>query len=264
MSGDTTYRLVNAVGRGALAALGVDIRPHGLEHLPRAGPVLLASTHGSFLDFVVLEKAAIEHGRYVRFMTRYDAWVPPVLSRVMDAMRHVPVDREAPAGAYLDARRLLRQGEAVGVFPEAGISHSFTVRALMRGTAALARETQVPVLPMAMWGAQRIATVGDPPPRPDLKRGRVVDVAFGEPRYVGSGKDLTRATAELGHRMTAMLEELQQLPHHRPRPGEYAAWYPAHLGGHAPTRTRALELETLPLGVLPPTWGPVTGSGVAS
>ena len=252
---EPVYGLVNALGRGVLGALGVDVRAHGLENLPRSGPVLLASTHGSFLDFVVLEKAAIQRGRYVRFLTRYDAWVPGV-GWAMDAMRHVPVDRRAPAGAYLVARRLLRQGEAVGVFPEAGISHSFTVRALMGGTAALARDTQVPIVPMAMWGAQRIATVGDPRPATDLSRGRVVDVAFGEQLRVAPHEDVTEGTARLGHRLTSLLEELQQLPRHRPRPGEYAEWYPAHLGGNAPTRARARELETLPASAFAPTWGP--------
>lgn len=253
---EPVYGLVNALGRGVLAALGVDVRPHGLEHLPRTGPVLLASTHASYIDFVVVEKAAIRRGRHVRFMTRYDAWVPPVLSFAMDRMQHIPVDREAPASAYLIARRRLRAGEAVCSFPEAGISFSFTVRSLMRGVAALARETQVPVVPVAIWGAQRIYTAGDPPPRPDPTRGRVVDVALGRPMYVAPDADLTDATARLGHTLTAMLEGLQQLPRHRPRPGEYAEWYPAHLGGHAPTRAQARELERLPLNALSPTWGP--------
>ena len=75
-------------------------------------------------------------------------------------MRHIPVDRQAPAAAYLRARRLLAPGEAVGTFPEAGISYSFAVRPLMRGSAALARETGVPVVPVALWGTQRIYTVG--------------------------------------------------------------------------------------------------------
>ncbi len=247
---------MNALGRGALAALGVEVRTHGLEHLPRTGPVLLASTHGSFTDFVVLEKAAIQRGRYVRFLTRYDAWVPPLVSRAMDAMQHVPVDRAAPAGAYLTARRLLLRGEALGVFPEAGISHAFTVRALMRGTAALARETGVPVLPVALWGGQRIWSVGDPKPAPDLTRGRVVDVRFGAPMHVSPGDDVSTCTAQLGQTLTDLLEHLQLLPEHRPRPGEYAEWYPAHLGGRAPGVERGRILDELPLNALPPTWGP--------
>ena len=59
-------------------------------------------------------------------------------------MRHIPVNREAPAHAYLRARRLLEEGEAVGGFPEAGISYSFTVRPLMRGFVSLAQQTGAP------------------------------------------------------------------------------------------------------------------------
>ena len=175
-------------------------------------------------------------------------------------MQHVPVDRRAPAGAYLKARALLRAGEAVCAFPEAGISYSYTVRSLMRGVAALARDTGAPVVPVALWGGQRIFSVGRPvdgvEPPPDWTRGRRVDIAFGKSLQVEPGADLTEATARIGTVLTEMLEGLQQLPYHRPRPGEYAPWYPAHLGGHAPDRVEAESLEDLPSSAVWPTWGP--------
>jgi 1-acyl-sn-glycerol-3-phosphate acyltransferase len=253
---DLTYRAANRVGRGVIRALGVDVRLHGLHHLPTTGPVLLACTHVSFLDFVMVERGAVERGRYVRFLTQRQAWVKPLVWRAMDAMQHVPVDREAPAAAYLRARRLLAAGEAVGIFPEAGISHAFTVRALMRGTAALAAESGAPVVPVALWGPQRITSVGDPTRRPDLTRGRVVDVIFGAPLLAAPGADVTAWTHALGHTLTGMLEALQTLPHHRPRPGEHAPWHPAHLGGHAPDVVRGAELDELPVRALAPSWGP--------
>ena len=40
------------------------------------------------------------------------------------------------------------------------MSTSYTVRALMPGAVALARETGAPLLPMAIWGPQRILTAG--------------------------------------------------------------------------------------------------------
>ena len=124
----------------------------------------------------------------------------------MEGMRHVPVDREAPAAAYLTARRLLREGEAVGIFPEAGISHSYAVRSLMRGPAALARATGAPIVPLALWGTQRIWSV-DPrtpgqAPRPRPVRHQRVDVAFGEALAVFPGEDLVEATTRLGHALT--------------------------------------------------------------
>ena len=224
--------------------------------MPRCGPVILAATHVSYPDFVFIERASVTRRRYVRFMTRHDVWHQPLVRPFMEAMRHIPVDRQAPAAAYLRARRLLREGEAIAGFPEAGISYSFTVRPLMRGMTALARDTGAPIVPVGIWGTQRIFTVGDPEPPPDLTRDRRVDLAFGVPLYVGRGDDLVERTHELGHELTALLERLQRLPHHQPRPGEVATWHPAHLGGHAPTRRQALRLDVVPQHAVLPSWGP--------
>ncbi|MBV9832014.1 MAG: 1-acyl-sn-glycerol-3-phosphate acyltransferase [Marmoricola sp.] len=253
---EPVYRCVNGVGRGLLRAIDVDVRWTGAEAVPTSGPVVLAATHVSFPDFVLVERAAVTRGRLVRFMARADVWDVPVVSWFMDRMGHVPVDRQAPAHAYLRARRLLRDGEAVCGFPEAGISFSYTVRPLMRGLVALAREVGVPLVPVGVWGTQRIFSVGDPAPPVDWTRGRRVDLAFGTPMYVAPGDDLTERTHELGHELTGLLEGLQRLPHHRPRPGEVATWYPAHLGGHAPTRREAVLLDRVPVNAVLPSWGP--------
>jgi 1-acyl-sn-glycerol-3-phosphate acyltransferase len=259
--GNRTYRAAVALGRFGLRALDLEVRGTGLHHVPATGPVLLAATHASYPDFLFIQAAAGPTGRFVRFMTRHDVWHVPGLSRPMDAMRHVPVDRQAPAGAYVMARRLLRDGEAVCSFPEAGISYSYTVRSLMRGVAGLARDTGAPVVPVALWGAQRIYSVGVPDargrePRPDLTRGRRVDVSFGEPVTIGPGEDLVEWTGRLGAVLTDQLEALQRLPHHLPQPGVTAPWYPAHMGGHAPTRAEAAHLDVVPQSAVRPTWGP--------
>lgn len=255
---DGVYKAVNGLGRFALRALDTRVHTAGLENLPATGPVILAANHVGYPDFVVLERAAVERGRYVRFLARHDAWRPGPLAWALDRMQHVPVDRSVPAAAYLRARGLLRNGEAVGIFPEAGISYSFTVRALMRGAAALAAETGAPLVPVAIWGSQRIYSVGVPEPPPDLTRGRRVDVVIGTPRTVPRGADLTATTVMLGETLTEMLEDLQLRQEHRPRAGEFAPWYPAHLGGHAPTRAVAAEHDVLPPGAVTPTWGPPT------
>jgi 1-acyl-sn-glycerol-3-phosphate acyltransferase len=256
--GEGWYRSVNVLGRAALSLLGTTVRVRGEEHLPRSGPVVLASVHVSFLDFVLIEKAAVERDRLVRFLCRHDVWRAPLVGRAMDAMRHVPVDRAAPAAAYLTARRLLREGEAVCVFPEAGISHSLTVRALMPGAAALAAETGAPLVPVVVWGGQRVLPLGRDGrrPRPDLRRGSLVDVRFGEPLLEAAGADPRAVTDRLGHVLTEMLEAVQRLPGHRPAEGQWAPWYPAHLGGHAPNRRAALLLDDVPRSALAPSWGP--------
>ena len=110
------------VATRAARARALDVRctsPAGAR--APTGPVVLASTHGSYPDFLWIGLAAHERGRWVRFLTRHDVWHSRA-ARAMDGMRHIAVDREVPAAAHVTARRLLCDGEAVGVFPEAGIS----------------------------------------------------------------------------------------------------------------------------------------------
>jgi 1-acyl-sn-glycerol-3-phosphate acyltransferase len=261
MAGDRPYRVAIGLGRAGMRALDLRLTGHDVHHVPTTGPVLLAATHVSYPDFVFVQEAARPSGRYVRFMTRHDVWQVRGLARPMSAMRHIPVDRQAPAGAYVMARGLLRAGEAVCAFPEAGISYSYTVRSLMRGVASLARETGAPVVPVAVWGAQRVYSVGMPDargrePRPSFRRGRRVDVSFGPALTADPGDDLTEWTCHLGSVLTAQLEALQGLAHHQPRSGEHAPWHPAHLGGHAPTRSEAAHLDGVPRSAIRPTWGP--------
>jgi 1-acyl-sn-glycerol-3-phosphate acyltransferase len=264
MTDERVYRSVIRSGRALLRALRLTVRSSGQEHVPLDGPVVLAANHVSFPDFLFVGQSLLGR-RLVRFMCRADIWDTALpgkpIGRGMDAMRHIPVDRAAPAAAYLRARSLLRGGEAVCVFPEGGISTAYVVRALMPGAVALARETGAPLVPVNVWGCQRIwaqkQALDAPLPRPDLTRGRLVDVRFGEPMAVPAGADLTETTRALGRRLHEGLEALQRLPEHRPRPGEHAPWYPVHLGGHARRRAESFALDDMPRSAVAPTWGPL-------
>jgi 1-acyl-sn-glycerol-3-phosphate acyltransferase len=269
------YRAVITGGRAVLRGLDLTVRSSGQEHVPATGPVVLASNHVSFPDFVFVQQAMLtgsgpfetarpsppQDRRLVRFMCRHEIWDSPV-GWAMDRMRHIPVDRQAPAAAYLTARRLLGEGEIVCVFPEGGISAAYVVRALMPGAVALARETGAPLVPVSVWGGQRLwpqkRTLDAPFPRPDLARGRLVDVRFGPPMVVAPDADVEEQTLELGRRLQEGLEALQRLPEQRPRPGEWAPWHPAHLGGHAVGRSDSFALDGMPRAAIGPRWGPAS------
>jgi 1-acyl-sn-glycerol-3-phosphate acyltransferase len=253
---DLVYPPVIGLTRLTFRALGLRIELCGRDHLPLTGPVVLASNHVSFLDFTLVGLAA--RPRRVRFLARHEVLDHWAAGPFMRGMGHVPVDRTAPAAAYLRAARLLENGEAVGVFPEAGISQAYDVRALMPGAVALAAATGAPLLPIAIWGAQRVASARRPV---DLSRGRPVSISVGEPWVVPEHADVMAGTVELGTRLQSMLDVLQREPRHRPHPGEDAPWYPAHLGGSAPTRTEAEPRESVPRSAV--RWWEAAGTGVA-
>ncbi len=255
---EPVYRGVIAAGKVALRGLDLNVRSEGAEHLPRTGAVVLASNHVSFPDFLFIGQALLRTHRLVRFLCRVDIWDSPVAA-LMSAMRHVPVDREAPAGAYLRSRSLLRAGEVVCLFPEAGISAAYVVRAMMPGAVALARETGAPLVPVTVWGGQRLwgqkRDLDAPFPPPSITRGRTVDVRIGEPMHVPPDADVVALTRVLGERLQRSLEVLQRLPEHQPRPGEYAPWHPEHLGGDAVERVASFALDGMPRSAVTPTWG---------
>lgn len=258
---DATYRAAIAAGKVVLRGLDLRVRTEGAAHLPATGPVVLACNHVSFPDFLFVGQGLLGTGRLVRFLCRGDIWDSPV-GRAMDAMRHVPVDRRAPAAAYVRARSLLRDGEVVCLFPEAGISAAYAVRAMMPGAAALARETGAPLLPVTVWGGQRLwaqkRALDAPLPRPEVVRGRTVDVRVGAPWTVPPDADPAEVTRRLGATLQATLDGLQRLPEHQPRPGEWAPWHPAHLGGHALEREASRALDAMPRSAITPTWVPAT------
>ena len=91
----------------------------------------------------------------------------------------IPVDRDAGADAYAVAVERLRAGEIVGVYPEATISRSFELKEFKTGAARMALEADVPIIPLIVWGAQRMWTKDHPK---NLGRKKIpVTVAVGPP-----------------------------------------------------------------------------------
>ncbi|MBW8732434.1 MAG: 1-acyl-sn-glycerol-3-phosphate acyltransferase, partial [Terrabacter sp.] len=175
---DRTYRLVIRAALGVFAALGLRIDVQGAEYLPREGGAVLAGNHVGFLDFLFVGLVGRQRGRFVRFLGKQGVFTPPVVGPAMRAMGHVAVDRLHGEVALRHAVAKAGAGEVVGVFPEATISHSWELRPLRPGAAAVATWCQVPLVPVAVWGSQRILTVGG---RFSLRRGTAVTVVVGEP-----------------------------------------------------------------------------------
>ena len=237
---DRTYRTVVRLFAGFFRMLGLRITVRGAEHLPTAGPAVVASNHTGFLDFTFIGYAARERGRLVRFMSKLSVFENVMSGWLMRAMRHIPVDRWSGAMAYRQAQRLLDEGEIVGVFPEATISRSWLVKGLKPGAAGLAISRSAPLVPAVVWGSHRIMTVDG---HRSLRRGKAVTILLGEPLHAADGETIAGLTERLRIAMSELLNEAIRSYPDAPRSDADRWWLPHDRSGTAPRPDVAAALD---------------------
>ncbi|UGT91509.1 1-acyl-sn-glycerol-3-phosphate acyltransferase [Mycobacterium ostraviense] len=221
------FRMMEFLVPSIVAANGNKITYYGLENIPERGGALIVLNHTSYVDWIPASIAAKQRRRRLRFMIKAEMREVKAVNYVIKHAQLIPVDRSEGANAYAVAVQRLREGELVGLHPEATISRSLELREFKTGAARMALEAQVPIVPMIVWGAHRIWPKDQPK---DLFRNKVpITVAVGPPlRPQG---DAVTFNAALRQAMESMLYWVQeQYPH---PPGEY--WVPRRLGGTAPS-----------------------------
>ena len=213
--------------------LGLRFDFRGQEHLPhkgKAGGAVLAINHIGYLDFALAGTAALPMKRYIRFMAKKEIFDHKISGPLMRGMHHISVDRSAGSSALAAALRALRSGEIIGIFPEGTISRSFEIAELKSGAVRLAQGAGVPVIPVAVWGSQRIITKKR---KPDFGRNHFpISVTFGEPIFIPKGADIAAEEANLKVKMSELLHQVQSNYPDAPQ-GQW--WAPPRLGGTAPT-----------------------------
>ena len=233
------YRFAELVVPPLVAVQGTKFTFHGLENIPARGGALLAQNHTSYLDWLPSLFAVRERGRRMYFMIKAEMADVKAANYVIKHARLIPVDRRSGHDALEVAVRRLRQGELIGMHPEATISRSFELREFKTGAARMALEAQVPIVPVIVWGAHRIWPKDHPK---KVFRNKVpVTVAAGQPLPPrGTAEQLNAALREA---MNTLLYRVQEeYPHPT---GQF--WVPHRLGGSAPTQddSRAIRLAEL-------------------
>ncbi|MFD3405478.1 lysophospholipid acyltransferase family protein [Kribbella sp. NPDC058693] len=234
---DLVYPPVIAFARTSFKVLDLKLRLTGTENVPRTGGALIALNHISYVDFILGGYGALPSKRLVRFMAKEVLFRNRYSGPLMRGMHHIPVDRDAGAASYQKALEYLAAGEVVGVFPEATISRSFELKEFKSGTVRMAAEAGVPVIPMILWGTQRMFTKDHPR---DFSRHRPISITVGEPITVTRDDDAAEATAHLRSTMAGMLDETIRAYPEQPAG---AWWLPAAYGGSAPTPAEAERLD---------------------
>lgn len=153
-----------------------DVRVHHAERFPDAGPAVVAGNHIGFVDGPLM---AIFAPRPVHALTKIEMFTGP-LGAFLRASGQVPLDRDHtdPAAVRI-ALRVLREGHAVGVFPE-GTRGPGDLEIFHGGAAYLALVTGAPVVPLTFLGSRDPGGSSSSLPH----KGARIDIVVGEPYAV--------------------------------------------------------------------------------
>lgn len=231
------YQGLVGFARRLMRAANIEVTVIGAENIPAESGAMLAGNHTGYADFILLGTGPYLHGeRLVRFMAKKSVFEVPVLGWLLKLMKHVPVDRARGGASIAPAVEMLREGNLVGIFPEATISRSFELANFKTGAARIAHQAGVPLVPCVMWGSQRIWTKD----LPKHFRNVPVIVRYGEPVHLTG--DAEADTAELKRQMQLLLDASRSEYASLYSDGAGEAWMPVALGGTAPTPEEAEEL----------------------
>ncbi|MFE6733821.1 lysophospholipid acyltransferase family protein [Microbacterium sp. NPDC057650] len=207
----------------------------GREKLPREGAFVLAPNHYTEFDPIVVALAVWRLHRLPRFMAKESLFRVPVVGWVLKNTGMVPVARASSASAakqtMLQSKELVEHGRGVIVYPEGTLTRDPELWPMRGKTGAvrLALAGDIPLIPMAHWGAQEIMPrygkkISFWPPR---KR---VQIIIGDPVDLSDLRDrageqaaLTEATRRLMDAIAALLEELrgEKAPAERWNPADH-------------------------------------------
>jgi NTE family protein len=211
---------VYAIGRPI--RFGFKWRITGLEHIPERGPVVLAANHISFLDPLVVAHMGDLRGRRVRFLAMAELFRKPFPRWFFCTLGHIPVERgsQAARSSLTAALAKLAAGECVGIFPEGGLSRDLEPRPGQTGAARLAQWSGAPVVPIGIWGSQRLMA-------PDHKKfyrpGLEAFVSIGPPLLVAEEEDIHDATDRIMASVCAVVAKART-GYPGPRRGEDGWW----------------------------------------
>jgi 1-acyl-sn-glycerol-3-phosphate acyltransferase len=181
-----------------VVAIIIRLSLSGLNNVPGKGPFILTPNHLAWADIPLI---ALHVHRKVVYMAKEEyfsgkmAW----LIRFFGAF---PVKRgEADRQALHAAEEQLKQGNVLGIFPEGTRSRSHTLAKGHAGMAMIALRTGVPVVPVAIWGSEKV-----------LKEFRPrVTIRYGEPVILKpkgikiTREDIDEATDQVMCRIASML-----------------------------------------------------------
>ena len=140
------------------------IKIHGAENVPKTGGAIAVSNHASYFDPPILSNCV---GRPVAFMAKEELFQIPVFNRGIRLYGAYPVKRSVGDRAALRAAsRALESGWIAAIFLQGSRAADAKIADPKLGAAWIAAKAQVPLLPISLWGTEKILTKGSVFPKP--------------------------------------------------------------------------------------------------
>jgi 1-acyl-sn-glycerol-3-phosphate acyltransferase len=160
------------------------LRTQAIERVPAAGPVILAPNHFSVMDHWFV---GVLLPRQVRFMAKSQLFKGPLFEFVLSHAGAFPVRRgQHDEESMITATTILERGGVLVMYIQGGRSRSGEIGTNARpGIGRLALQTGAPVVPVAIYGSERVR---------NWKRLEFPDVTvrYGEPIRFGLEPDPSR------------------------------------------------------------------------
>jgi putative phosphoserine phosphatase/1-acylglycerol-3-phosphate O-acyltransferase len=200
-----------------------------LDHIPDEGPAIVVGNHRSYFDGIAVGLAIQQRGRVARFLGKKEVFDAPLVGAGARLMGGIRVERGTGSDEpLLEAAKALEAGEVIMLMPQGTIPRGpafFEPELRGRwGAARLASMTKAPVIPLGLWGTEKVWPRNARLPNMNPLNRPLVTVRAGPPvplRY----DDVELDTKEI---MTAIVDLLPEEAKVRrePTPEEIARTYP--------------------------------------
>lgn len=133
----------------------------GTANIPASGPAIVVANHRSYFDAAAVALTIARTDRTVRFLGKKEVFDAPVVGQIASAMGGIRVERGTGSDEPLKAAaEALENGDIVAMMPQGTIPRGAgfydPVLRGRWGAARLAAMTKAPVIPVGLWGTEKV------------------------------------------------------------------------------------------------------------